>query len=46
MIFKDRPCSTVFENDSASEEDLTVSEDFDVVDVSHLPFGATSDAVE
>lgn len=44
--FKDKPCYAFSKKNILTEEELIPTEDTSIIDISHLPFGATTDAIE
>ncbi|CAG9540131.1 unnamed protein product [Cercopithifilaria johnstoni] len=45
-ILQDRPCYESPKENVVIEEELVPAEDADIVDISHFPFGATTNAIE
>lgn len=45
LYFKDKPCYA-FPKNNIMEEEMLPTEDASIIDISNLPFGATTDAIE
>ncbi|VDP12513.1 unnamed protein product [Onchocerca flexuosa] len=46
VLFKDKPCYALPKKNIVLEEELVPAEDASIINISHLPFGAATDAIE